>query len=96
MPDAAQPISGTITWSTAPASEPDAPKGGVTKMTVNLPEDVIEDSKRAFWMDRDESATFAAWVADALTTKIADTKRRHGLDTLPERPRRLPTGRPLS
>lgn len=68
-------------------------------MTVNLPPDLIEEAKRAFWLDLrtvGEHEKFAGWVAAALRDRVEATKATHGVDELPARPHRLPPGRPLS
>jgi hypothetical protein len=65
-------------------------------MTINVPTDLVDAAKNAFWADRGEYRTFSAWVAEALERQIADTMHRHGLSRLPARPGEgLPPGRPL-
>lgn len=65
-------------------------------MTINVPPDLVDAAKNAFWADRGGYRTFSAWVAEALERQIADTMTRHGLRQLPQRPGEdLPPGRPL-
>jgi hypothetical protein len=65
-------------------------------MTINVPGDLIDAAKNAFWVDRGDYRTFSAWVAEALERQIADTMQRRGLRQLPDRPGEgLPPGRPL-
>jgi hypothetical protein len=66
-------------------------------MTINIPTDLVNQAKDAYWMDRLDYRSFSAWVSEALQRQIEQTLTRHGVDTVPARPGDgLPPGRPLS
>lgn len=72
------------------------PPASSAKVTLNLPTDLIDDAKDAYWVERDDYPNFSGWVAAALERRIQDLMDRRELTTLPPRPRRsLPSGRPL-
>jgi hypothetical protein len=79
----------------APAPQPVAPPRNV-KMTINVPAELVDEAKNAFWADRGSYRSFSAWIAEALQRQIEETMTRHSLTTLPDRPTNdLPPGRPL-
>lgn len=67
------------------------------KMTINVPAELVDEAKNAFWVDRGAYRSFSSWVAEALQRQIQETMSRHGIQALPQRPGDgLPPGRPLS
>jgi hypothetical protein len=67
-----------------------------TKVTINIPAELIDEAKNAFWVQRGSYRSFSAWIADAVQHKIAETMTEHGLTALPPRPYEdLPPGRPV-
>lgn len=92
-------ISGYAAPAQRPVPTPAAPELAASrtqKMTINVPTDLVDAAKNAFWADRGGYRTFSAWVAEALERQITDTMTRHGLQQLPTRPGEgLPPGRPL-
>lgn len=65
-------------------------------MTVNLPPELQDRARDAYWLVRGDYRTFADWVAEALSAQIERTKQQAGVDTVPPRPSGgLPAGRPL-
>jgi hypothetical protein len=66
-------------------------------MTINIPAELVNQAKDAFWLDHRDYRSFSAWVSEALRQQIEQTMTRHGVDSLPHRPLTdLPPGRPLS
>jgi hypothetical protein len=66
-------------------------------MTINIPADLVNQAKDAFWLDHRDYRSFSAWVSEALRRQIEQAMARHGVDSLPARPvTDLPPGRPLS
>lgn len=66
-------------------------------MTINVPADLVDEAKNAFWVERGTYRSFSSWVAEALHRQIEQTMQRHGIEALPPRPGDgLPPGRPLS
>ncbi len=97
------PIPATTTRPLSPAARPappaaaTAPVARTQKMTINVPTELVDEAKNAFWVDRGSYRTFSAWVAEALERQIQETRQRHRIDVLPPRPGDgLPPGRPLS
>ncbi|MCW2899052.1 MAG: hypothetical protein JWO67_1317 [Streptosporangiaceae bacterium] len=80
-----------------PVSAPAPAPSRNQKMTINIPGELVDQAKDAFWLDHRDYRSFSAWVSEALRQQIAQTMARHGVDSLPARPTTdLPAGRPLS
>lgn len=84
----------TLAPAPQPAARPAPPRN--VKMTINVPAELVDEAKNAFWVERGSYRSFSSWIAEALQRQIAETMTRHDLTALPARPDvDLPPGRPL-
>lgn len=62
-------------------------------MTTEVPIDLFEQARRAYWVTIREHQSWTDWVLAAMAEKVERTRVEHGLSELPPAPGgRLPPG----